>query len=79
MPSAVSKVTAPDSTQDHLLFDYIVDGMNFTPATPAWEDMRDGILQSVADRGQGHECQIWEAFARFGVGVGARARPTARR
>ena len=71
MPSAVSKVTAPDSTQDHLLFDYIVDGMNFTPATPAWEDMRDGILQSVADRGQGHECQIWEAFARFGVGVGA--------
>jgi extracellular elastinolytic metalloproteinase len=54
------------------LFDYYVNGMNFTPSTPAYEDMRDGILQAVAvgptptDR-----CTIWSAFAQFGIGVGA--------
>ncbi len=53
------------------LLDYIVDGMNFTPATPAFEDMRDGILQSVANSGSGDECLIWQAFAAYGVGVGA--------
>jgi hypothetical protein len=55
------------------LFNYYVDGMNFTPSTPAYEDMRDGILQAVAvgptplDR-----CTIWTAFAQFGIGVGAK-------
>jgi hypothetical protein len=54
------------------LFDYIVDGMNFTPATPAWENMRDGILQSVANADSpGDTCMVWTAFAQFGVGVGA--------
>jgi hypothetical protein len=33
--------------------------------------MRDGMLQSAALAGMGHECLIWEAFAQFGVGVGA--------
>ena len=32
------------------LFDYFVNGMNFTPATPAYEDMRDGMLQAAARR-----------------------------
>src|SRR4029078_959085 len=27
------------------LFRTWVDGMNYTPAGPAWEDMRDGMLQ----------------------------------
>jgi extracellular elastinolytic metalloproteinase len=53
-----------------LLLDYIVDGMNFTPAAPSFEDMRDGILQSAS--GSGHECLIWQAFAQYGVGVGAK-------
>jgi PKD repeat protein len=56
-------------TSKDTLFDYLIDGMNFTPSGPAFEDMRDGILQAVA--GTGHECLIWEAFAEFGVGVGA--------
>ena len=51
------------------LYDYLVGGMNFTPAGPAYEDMRDGILQAAA--GTGHECLIWEAFAQFGIGDGA--------
>lgn len=51
------------------LYDYLIGGMNFTPAGPAYEDMRDGILQAAA--GTGHECLIWEAFAQFGIGDGA--------
>lgn len=52
-----------------VLMDYFVDGMNFTPATPAFEDMRDGILQSATDAS--HDCLIWQAFAERGVGEGA--------
>jgi hypothetical protein len=49
-----------------------VDGMNFTPSTPAFEDMRDGMLQSVS--GTGRECLIWRGFAASGIGVGADGR-----
>jgi len=55
-----------------VLLDYFVDGMNYTPSGPAFEDMRDGILQSVAAHAApSHACLVWEAFAEFGVGVGA--------
>jgi hypothetical protein len=57
-----------------LLLDYAVDGMNYTPRRPAFEDMRHGILESVLRSGTGHECLVWEAFAAFGVGTGARGR-----
>lgn len=50
---------------------YIVDGMNYTRAHPTIEDMRDGILAATA--GTGHECLVWDAFADYGVGVGAKA------
>ena len=55
------------------LFDYFVDGMNYTPSTPAFEDMRDGMLQSAAARGAPaqHSCLIWKGFAQYGIGVGA--------
>jgi hypothetical protein len=56
------------------LLGYMVDGMNFTPTGPNFEEMRDGILQSVANSNPGHECLIWEAFAQYGVGVGAQGR-----
>lgn len=52
------------------LYDDLVGGMNFTPSGPAFENMRDGILQAAA--GSGHECLVWEAFASFGIGVGAK-------
>jgi len=63
----------PPLTTD-LLLDYMVDGMNFTPAQPSYEEMRDGILQSVANSGSGHDCLVWDAFADYGVGVGAQGR-----
>jgi extracellular elastinolytic metalloproteinase len=55
------------------LFTYVVDGMNYTPATPAYENMRDGILASVANGPTPTDCTlVWQAFAQFGVGVGAK-------
>jgi len=55
------------------LFSYVIDGMNFTPSKPAYENMRDGILASVANGSTPSDCSlVWEAFAQFGVGVGAR-------
>ena len=56
------------------LFAYIVDGMNYTPSGPTVEEMRDGILQSIANGGNAPDaCLVWKAFAKFGVGVGAKA------
>jgi extracellular elastinolytic metalloproteinase len=55
------------------LFGYVIDGMNYTPAKPAYEDMRDGILAAVAASGNTGDCaKVWDAFARYGVGVGAK-------
>jgi hypothetical protein len=46
--------------------------MNFTPSKPAYEEMRDGILASVANGSRPSDCSlVWQAFAQFGVGVGA--------
>lgn len=55
-------------TQDEL-FDYVVDGMSFTPSRPAYEDMRDGIL--AASPTVEKDCIVWAAFALFGIGEGA--------
>jgi hypothetical protein len=57
---------------DAALLDTYVDGMNYTPATPAFEHMRDGMLASIAARSVSTQrCLVWSAFAQFGVGVGA--------
>ena len=50
----------------------LVDGMNYTKSMPAFEDMRDGILAPL--RSQADRCRVWEAFAHYGVGVGARGK-----
>jgi hypothetical protein len=52
-----------------LLWDYVIDGMNFTPANPEFEEMRDGIL--AASPTQAEDCIVWDAFAASGIGVGA--------
>ncbi len=53
------------------LLTLFVDGMNYTPATPAFEHMRDGMLQASNNRGGQNNCLIWKAFAQYGIGVGA--------
>ncbi len=56
------------------LLGHLVQGMNFTPMTPKFENMRDGILQAVAASTTPEDkCLVWDAFADFGVGVGAQA------
>ena len=58
------------------LFDYLVDGMNYTPSAPTYEQMRDGILQSVGftpTHPTDDACLVWQSFAAHGVGVGAKA------
>jgi hypothetical protein len=52
------------------LQDYFVDGMNFTPSTPAFEDMRNGMLQAASPNA-GHCDLIWQAFSQFGIGLNA--------
>jgi extracellular elastinolytic metalloproteinase len=49
-------------------FDSWVQGLMFTPTSPSVEDMRDGFLMAA---GSSEDCLIWEAYAHFGVGVGA--------
>lgn len=54
------------------LFRYVVDGMNYTPSTPTFEQMRDGILASVRNGTAPSDCSsVWQAFAQSGVGLGA--------
>ena len=48
----------------------MIGGAILTPAGPAFQDMRDGILAAAKDR----ECLVWDAFADYGVGVGASTR-----
>jgi hypothetical protein len=59
---------ASGKTQD-ALFDRVIDGMNYTPARPAYEDMRNGILDAMPT--QEEDCLVWRAFAQFGIGQGA--------
>jgi hypothetical protein len=65
-------------TRRDVLFRYVVEGMNFTPSTPAYEDMRDGILAAVSNGATPSDCNlVWQAFAEFGIGVGAHGEVTA--
>jgi extracellular elastinolytic metalloproteinase len=54
-------------TSEDILEDW-VGGHNFTPASPAFENMRDGMLQAAP---AARACLIWEGFAYYGIGVGA--------
>jgi extracellular elastinolytic metalloproteinase len=50
----------------------LVMGMNFTPAGPNFQEMRDGILDGmVASNNADRACLVWNSFAKYGVGVNA--------
>jgi extracellular elastinolytic metalloproteinase len=58
----------------------LVDGMNYTPARPTFEQMRDGVLAGLSASGNDtRACMVWDAFAENGVGVGALATVTGKR
>ena len=66
----IQNIGATDS-----LFDHFVDGMNYTPSTPTYEQMRDGMLDAIAATAGGDvatRCAlVWQAFAQYGIGYGA--------
>ena len=63
-------------TADQLMTDF-VDGMNYTPAAPSFELMREGMLASIAGRPSTdttratRTCAVWTGFAEQGIGSGA--------
>jgi len=51
---------------------YIIEGLKNTICSPAFTDVRDGILAAAAASYGGEDvCTIWEAFAEFGLGSDA--------
>jgi extracellular elastinolytic metalloproteinase len=70
MWKVLTNYLAAGLTADDVLHDF-VQGMNFTPAGPAFQEMRDGMLQATAGDG-GRQCSIWRGFAAQGIGVGAK-------
>jgi extracellular elastinolytic metalloproteinase len=59
--------------QSDILSD-LVQGMNFTPSQPSFEEMRSGILAGLTAFGHdSRACMVWNAFATLGVGVGSSA------
>ncbi len=51
---------------------YIIEGLKDTVCSPAFTDLRDGILAAAAASYGGEDvCTIWGAFAEFGLGSNA--------
>jgi hypothetical protein len=50
--------------------------MNYTPSTPAFEHMRNGMLDSINHSNPGDaaaQCAlVWQAFGQYGIGDGAK-------
>lgn len=61
--------TGDDSSGNIVAMRLVLEGMKLQPCSPGYIDARDAIL--LADDimyGSRHRCQIWEAFARRGMG-----------
>jgi MYXO-CTERM domain-containing protein len=52
---------------------YTVAGLRLVPATPTYVEARDAFLTAAAAADAGDLERMWRAFARRGLGVGARA------
>lgn len=51
---------------------YVNEGLKNTVCSPAFTDVRDGIIQAAVDNYGGVDvCRLWDAFAAFGLGVDA--------
>lgn len=67
---AKEKFTAENLSLDDL-WQALVYGMNYIPAGPKYEHMRDGIVQAAGGTSTKAGCLIYKSFAEFGVGQGA--------
>ena len=51
---------------------YVTEGLMNTACSPAFTDVRDGIIQAATDNHGGADvCLLWSTFANFGLGVDA--------
>ena len=51
---------------------YVTEGLKNTACSPTFVDARDGIIQAAADNFGGDDvCDIWQAFADYGLGEDA--------
>ncbi len=64
--------TAADKGNIRAMY-YIIEGLKNTACTPAFTDIRDGILAAAnaAPFNGADTCLIWEAFAEYGLGANA--------
>jgi uncharacterized repeat protein (TIGR01451 family) len=62
------------SVGNQLALKLVTDGMNLSPANPTYIQARDGILQADnVDNASADLAEIWTAFAKRGMGLGASA------
>ncbi|EFE45143.1 hypothetical protein TRV_00081 [Trichophyton verrucosum HKI 0517] len=63
----------------HLAMKIVLDGMALQPCLPNFVQARDAILDADKNLTQGsNKCEIWKAFAKRGLGVGAAFNQTKR-
>ncbi|KAI8321637.1 hypothetical protein GQ54DRAFT_311628 [Martensiomyces pterosporus] len=57
-----------------LFLQLLIDSFRLQPCNPTFLSSRDALVQAEKNRTQGkHACLIWRAFAKRGLGVGARS------
>lgn len=55
-----------------LALQLVVDGLKMQPCLPSFLDARDAILMAdEVNNGGANQCEIWQAFARRGMGISA--------
>ena len=61
------------SQSEDALYDVMIDGLNYTPPQPAFEQMRNGMIDAInfSTGNQSQVCLVWKAFAARGIGEGA--------
>lgn len=50
----------------------LIDGMKFQPCSPSFVDSRDAILLADRVAGGHNQCELWNAFAKRGLGTKAK-------
>jgi len=58
---------------NNLAIQLVLDGMKLQPCSPTFVDGRDGILAADVAMGGANQCEIWNGFAKRGVGFSATA------
>jgi hypothetical protein len=59
---------------NNLAIQLVIDGMKLQPCSPTFVDARDAILAAdLANNGGANDCEIWNAFAKRGLGFSADA------